>query len=66
MQTLRGAIERVAPTGSRVLISGPAGVGKEVAARMIHALSRRSDQPFVALNCATLNPGSFRGGAVRG
>jgi two-component system nitrogen regulation response regulator NtrX len=59
MQALRGAIERVAPTGSRVLISGPAGVGKEVAARMVHALSRRSDQPFVALNCATLNPGRF-------
>lgn len=59
MQGLRGAIERVAPTGSRVLISGPAGVGKEVAARMIHALSRRSDQPFVALNCATLNPSRF-------
>jgi DNA-binding NtrC family response regulator len=59
MQALRGSIERVAPTGSRVLISGPAGVGKEVAARMVHALSRRSDQPFVALNCATLNPGRF-------
>ncbi len=56
---LRNAIERVAPTGSRVLISGPAGVGKEVAARMIHARSRRAGEPFVALNCATLNPGRF-------
>ncbi|MDO9708656.1 nitrogen assimilation response regulator NtrX [Paracraurococcus lichenis] len=56
---LRGAIERVAPTGSRVLITGPAGSGKEVAARMIHARSRRNDGPFVALNCATLNPGRF-------
>ncbi|EHM02936.1 nitrogen assimilation regulatory protein NtrX [Acetobacteraceae bacterium AT-5844] len=56
---LRGAIERVAPTGSRVLISGPAGAGKEVAARMIHARSRRAGEPFVALNCATLNPGRF-------
>lgn len=56
---LRGAIDRVAPTGSRVLISGPAGAGKEVAARMIHARSRRSNEPFVALNCATLNPGRF-------
>ncbi|MBK1659655.1 nitrogen assimilation response regulator NtrX [Paracraurococcus ruber] len=56
---LRTAIERVAPTGSRVLISGPAGSGKEVAARMIHARSRRADGPFVALNCATLNPGRF-------
>ncbi|WP_137176828.1 sigma-54 dependent transcriptional regulator [Roseomonas sp. AR75] len=56
---LRQAIERVAPTGSRVLISGPAGAGKEVAARMLHARSRRSDGPFVALNCATLAPGRF-------
>jgi two-component system nitrogen regulation response regulator NtrX len=56
---LRGAIEKVAPTGSRVLITGPAGSGKEVAARMIHTRSRRADEPFVALNCATLNPARF-------
>jgi two-component system, NtrC family, nitrogen regulation response regulator NtrX len=56
---LRAAIERVAPTGSRVLVTGPAGSGKEVAARMIHARSRRADGPFVVLNCATLNPGRF-------
>ena len=59
MSQLRGAIERVAPTGSRVLVNGPAGSGKEVAARMIHARSRRSDGPFVALNCATLAPVRF-------
>ncbi len=56
---LRAAVERVAPTGSRVLISGPAGSGKEVAARMVHIRSRRADGPFVALNCATLNPARF-------
>ena len=56
---LRQAVERVAPTGSRVLITGPAGAGKEVAARMLHARSRRNDGPFVALNCATLAPGRF-------
>jgi two-component system nitrogen regulation response regulator NtrX len=56
---LRGAVERVAPTGSRVLISGPPGSGKEVAARMIHTRSRRADGPFVALNCAALNPARF-------
>ncbi|GBQ66573.1 two component response regulator NtrX [Ameyamaea chiangmaiensis NBRC 103196] len=56
---VRTQIERVAPTGSRVLITGPAGSGKEVAARMVHARSRRSDGPFVALNCATLAPGRF-------
>ena len=56
---LRQALERVAPTGSRVLIHGPAGAGKEVAARMLHARSRRADGPFVALNCATLAPTRF-------
>ncbi len=56
---LRGAIEKVAPTGSRVLITGPAGAGKEVAARMIHARSKRVDGPFIILNCATLNPARF-------
>jgi two-component system nitrogen regulation response regulator NtrX len=56
---VRAQIERVAPTGSRVLITGPAGSGKEVAARMIHARSRRAEGPFVVLNCATLNPGRF-------
>jgi two-component system nitrogen regulation response regulator NtrX len=56
---LRALVERVAPTGSRVLISGPAGAGKEVTARMIHARSRRADGPFVMLNCATLNPSRF-------
>jgi two-component system nitrogen regulation response regulator NtrX len=56
---LRQAIEKVAPTGSRVLITGPAGAGKEVAARMIHARSRRADGPFLVLNCATLNPARF-------
>ncbi len=56
---LRAAIEKVSPTGSRVLISGAAGAGKEVVARMIHAQSRRADGPFVVLNCATLNPARF-------
>ena len=59
MNQLRAAIEKVAPTGSRVLITGPAGSGKEVAARMIHARSRRADGPFVALNCATMAPARF-------
>ncbi len=52
-------IDRVAPTGSRVLITGPAGSGKEVAARMIHARSRRAEGPFLSLNCATLAPSRF-------
>ncbi|MBV9522909.1 MAG: sigma-54-dependent Fis family transcriptional regulator, partial [Alphaproteobacteria bacterium] len=53
---LRQQIEKVAPTGSRVLITGPAGAGKEVVARLLHARSRRSNGPFVALNCATMRP----------
>ena len=59
ISAVRQQIERVAPTGSRVLVSGSAGAGKEVAARMIHARSRRAEGPFVALNCATLAPGRF-------
>jgi two-component system nitrogen regulation response regulator NtrX len=59
VNSVRSQIERVAPTGSRVLIQGPAGSGKEVAARMIHARSRRTGGPFVVLNCATLAPGRF-------
>jgi two-component system nitrogen regulation response regulator NtrX len=59
IQSVRAQIEKVAPTGSRVLIQGPAGSGKEVAARMIHARSRRAEGPFVVLNCATLAPARF-------
>jgi two-component system nitrogen regulation response regulator NtrX len=53
---LRQAVNKVAPTGSRVLITGAAGVGKEVVARLLHSGSRRSLGPFVAINCATMTP----------
>src|SRR3546814_15328523 len=54
MVALRQAIERVAPTNSRVLVSGPAGAGKELVARLIHQRSRRAGGPFVVLNVAAL------------
>lgn len=57
--SLRNAVEKVAPTGSRVLISGPPGSGKEIVARMIHAKSRRAEGPFVVMNCAILAPEKF-------
>src|SRR3954469_16476223 len=53
---LRQLIEKIAPTNSRVLITGPAGSGKEVVARLIHARSRRAGNAFVAINCATMAP----------
>lgn len=53
---VRQIIDRVAPTGSRVLISGPPGSGKEVIARALHRRSRRAEEPFVAINCAMMEP----------
>ncbi|MFO1083871.1 MAG: sigma-54 dependent transcriptional regulator [Reyranellaceae bacterium] len=51
---VRAQIERVAQTGSRVLISGASGSGKETVARLIHQGSKRSDGPFVVVNCSAL------------
>ena len=56
---LRQQIERVAPTGSRVLITGAPGSGKEVVGRLLHARSRRAAGPFIAVNCATMRPDSL-------
>jgi Response regulator containing CheY-like receiver, AAA-type ATPase, and DNA-binding domains len=53
---LRQSIDRVSPTNSRVLISGPAGAGKELVARLIHSHSRRAGGPFVVVNCASMAP----------
>lgn len=52
----RQAIERVCASNSRVLITGEAGTGKDVAARMIHARSKRADKNYVVLNCAVQAP----------
>ncbi|MEP3275397.1 MAG: sigma-54 dependent transcriptional regulator [Stappiaceae bacterium] len=53
---LRQNIEKIAPTNSRILIIGPSGSGKELAARTIHDLSLRTKGPFVALNAAAITP----------
>ncbi len=52
----RAPLTRGAPTGSRVLITGPGGVGKEIAARMIHQWSPRSRAPFIVLSAAMMSP----------
>ncbi|MCC2097140.1 MAG: sigma-54-dependent Fis family transcriptional regulator, partial [Hyphomicrobiales bacterium] len=51
---IRETIARVAPLPTSVLICGPSGSGKEVAARSLHALSDRRDRPFVPVNCAAI------------
>lgn len=53
---VRQKISRIAPTNSRVLITGPSGSGKELFARMIHGQSRRSNGPFKAVNAASMVP----------
>ncbi len=56
---LRQVIDRAGPANSRILIIGPAGAGKELAARAIHDASARSSGPFVVLNAATITPESM-------
>jgi two-component system nitrogen regulation response regulator NtrX len=56
INTVRATLKRVAPTGSRVMITGQAGVGKEIAARMIHNWSPRAAAPFIVLSAAMMSP----------
>jgi two-component system nitrogen regulation response regulator NtrX len=56
VNNVRATLKRVAPTGSRVLITGPAGVGKEIAARLIHPWSPRAKGPFIVLSAAMMSP----------
>jgi two-component system, NtrC family, nitrogen regulation response regulator NtrX len=53
---LRQTVQKVAPTNSRILVVGPSGSGKELAARTIHSHSARADGPFVVINAAAITP----------
>jgi PAS domain S-box-containing protein len=56
LQGVLSRLTKVAPTDSSVLVSGETGTGKELVARAIHKRSRRSQRPFVSVNCAALTP----------
>ena len=54
MQKLYDQLARIADTETSILITGESGTGKELVARSLHARSRRSEKPFVPVNCAAL------------
>ena len=54
MLKVKDLIAKVAPTDARVLITGESGTGKELVARWLHALSNRSEHPFIEVNCAAI------------
>jgi two-component system response regulator AtoC len=54
MEPVVEALKKVAPTNASVLFTGESGTGKEIAARTLHAWSKRADGPFVAVNCAAI------------
>lgn len=56
INAVRATLKRVAATGSRVLVTGPAGVGKEVAARLLHMWSNRAAAPFIVVSSAMMEP----------
>ncbi|NKJ41994.1 MULTISPECIES: sigma-54-dependent transcriptional regulator [unclassified Novosphingobium] len=56
---VRATLKRVANTGSRLLITGPAGSGKEVAARLLHSWSPRAQNAFITVNSARITPERF-------
>ena len=54
MLEIHSMIESVAPTSATVMITGESGTGKELVSKAIHALSRRTGKPFIAINCAAI------------
>jgi two-component system, NtrC family, nitrogen regulation response regulator NtrX len=56
INAVRATVKRVASTGSRVMFTGPAGVGKEVAARLLHNWSPRASAPFIVASAARMTP----------
>ncbi len=55
-KTLKSQLDKVTKSNGRVMLTGPAGSGKEVAARYVHTHSTRSGAPFVSVNCASIAP----------
>jgi len=55
-KSLMGQLDKVTKSNGRVMLRGPAGAGKEIAARYIHANSNRASAPFVTVNCASVAP----------
>ena len=78
LESIYRIIRKVAPSDATVLVEGPSGSGKELAARAIHALSKRAAGPFVAVECSAFSadllkselfgyePGTFTGGLKDG
>ncbi|MEM9709738.1 MAG: sigma-54 dependent transcriptional regulator [Pseudomonadota bacterium] len=55
-RTLKGNLDKVTKSNGRVMLRGPSGAGKEIAARYIHAHSTRADGPFITVNSASIEP----------
>jgi len=56
MQDVYDLLTRVAPTGSTTLLVGETGTGKDLIAETVHRMSRRSEKPYVAVNCGAIQP----------